>query len=211
MIQSALLSSIALVKHAFTVKDQVSGDMKESVVIPRQSHSDRVVVVSKSDQTIASDGLITILPDTPVGIITADCVPILIADPEQGVVSAVHAGWKGTLEHIVLNAVRHMIELGSSPSSLIAAIGPAIKSCCYDIPEDRTQLFMEKFGANCIIHIDKTNYIDLQHINVRQLIEAGLSSDHIDCIDECTACNMQYYSYRRGDRDKRMISYIYLV
>ncbi|MCR4264026.1 MAG: peptidoglycan editing factor PgeF, partial [Candidatus Roizmanbacteria bacterium] len=151
------------------------------------------------------------LHQVPIGVVTADCVPVLLADPESGMISAVHAGWRGTVENIVQKAVQSLIGMGSSARSLRAAIGPSIKSCCYDIPPDRTQLFTEKFGTKTIVNTRGTDYIDLQEINYRQLLETGLSYDHIDVIDECTKCNTSYYSYRRGDRDKRMVSYIYRV
>lgn len=209
MIQSPLLSSFTAIRHAFTVKDHLLNGMDDELVMPTQIHSDIVTMVSPGDKKVISDGLITTLSNLPIGIITSDCVPVLLYDPEHHSVSAIHAGWRGTLDTIVRNAVQSMIANGSNVHSLIAAIGPAIKSCCYDISPERAQLFSNKFGTNSVIWIDERPYIDLQDINYHQLFACGLLPEHIDLLPECTKCNEAYYSYRRGDRDKRMISYIY--
>ena len=211
MIQSALLSSFPSIRHAFTVKDHMLNGIRDELIIPTQTHDDTVVSVFDTNLTVVSDGLLTAISDVPIGVVTADCVPLLLFDPDKHIVGAVHAGRKGTLKHIAYKAVTSMVDLGSSFQSIRAAIGPAIKSCCYDIPPDRTQLFIEKFGTKSVIKSRGINYIDLQKINYQQLLSCGLSDYHIDLIPECTKCNDAYYSYRRGDRDKRMVSYIYLV
>lgn len=211
MVKSRLLSSFPSIRHAFTVKDHMLNDMRDDLIIPTQKHGDTVVSVFSTNLKVVSDGLLTTISDVPIGVVTADCVPVLLFDPDNHIVSAVHAGWKGTLSNIVTNAVTSMEKRGSSSSSIVAAIGPAIKSCCYDISPDRAQLFTKKFGTESVIQSRGISYIDLQKINYDQLLSCGLMPHHIDLILECTKCNDAYYSYRRGDRDKRMVSYIYLV
>ena len=205
MIRSKLLSSI---NHALVAKEHELNGLKDSIVLPKQMHSNVVAAVHGSRQSTQADGLVS-NSKTPIGVVTADCVPILLYDPVSGIKSAVHAGWKGTLNEIAINAVDAIESEGGSRDNLTVAIGPAIKSCCYDIDEERTQLFQNKFGLKTVNKIDNKYYIDLQRINSNQLVSIGISLNQIEILEECTQCNpRRYYSYRRGDRDKRMISYI---
>ena len=211
MIQSRLLAGIPALVHAFTVKDDRKRSRTVPVTVPVQTHGATVSFISDPDSTrqIMADGLMTDSKLFSVGVVTADCVPILLYDPITGLKAALHAGWKGTLHSILYNAAQLMARQGADISDVIAAIGPAIKSCCYSIDEKRTQLFKNKFGTKSLIKINRKSYIDLQEINRTQLLECGLLEHNIDTICECTSCNAdRYYSYRRGDRDKRMISFI---
>lgn len=211
-MQSKLLLSVPFIQHAFTVKDTELNGMRNSLVMPDQIHGNDVVVIDDYARHIQADAFITGKRNLPIGIVTADCVPLLLIDTKHHIISALHAGWKGTLQKIVQNALDAMEQEGASRKSIIAVIGPAIKSCCYSVSQERTQLFTEEFGSNSIIYYGNKAFIDLQKINYEQLRTGGILPNHVEIIDLCTCCNPdKFYSYRRGDRDKRMVSYIQMV
>ena len=170
----------------------------------RQIHSSIVCPVTvPGDRQSDGDGLVTDIPSLWVTIRTADCLPILIADPVNQVVAAVHAGWRGTVSQIVRIAVECMDrEYGSRPDDLIAAIGPGISRCCFEVGEEVAAHF-----STTEIVPGKTNpKVDLKAANRRQLIEAGLNSFRISIAEECTMCTPGFHSYRRDRTEGRLVS-----
>ena len=144
-------------------------------------------------------------------VMVADCLPILIHDPVSGQVAAVHAGWRGTLANIAGSAVSAMVQVGGTASNIVTSIGPSIGVCCYSVPRSRARQFRSKYGSKSVMYTDDAYYLDLQLVNSIQLQDAGVLSSSIDILPYCTHCTgKRFYSYRRGDRDKRMISYIAL-
>ena len=92
------------------------------------------------------DALVSNVPKILLGVKTADCVPLLLGDPETGAFAAVHAGWKGTSASIVLRAVEHLQrEYGTQVGNLLVAIGPAANACCYEVGPEVIDLFKERF------------------------------------------------------------------
>jgi polyphenol oxidase len=153
-----------------------------------------------------ADALVTDRPGVTLSIRTADCFPILLADPEHRAIAAIHAGWRGTAEEIVCRTIDTMrSDFGTSPERISAAIGPGIGKCCYEVGEDvARRLGIEGFG------LDAAGHIDLAAINREQLIRAGVPPSHIDTLGRCTFCDPAlFHSYRR-DREQagRMISFI---
>ena len=147
------------------------------------------------------DALLTRHPGLAVSIRTADCLPILIADPASRAVAAVHAGWRGTAAGIVRHAVDAMrAEFDTPLDQLIVVIGPGIGSCCYDVGEDVAR----QFG------LDRAGKIDLAAANRHQLIAAGVRAERIDVLGLCTFCDpAKFHSYRRDkDAAGRMVSFI---
>ena len=118
----------------------VSGDV---VSLP-QVHGTAVRIVDEADRGMGyqrpadgtCDGYVTAAPGVALGVKTADCVPILLADEAAGVIGALHAGWRGTVAGIASVGVEKMIELGADPSRIVAAIGPSIGVCCYAVGDD---------------------------------------------------------------------------
>ena len=167
----------------------------------KQIHSDITFVAEQVGCAGEGDALLTRVPGVAVSIRTADCLPILLADPKAGAVAAVHAGWRGTAAGIVGSTIRRMVaEMGASPENILAAIGPGIGKCCYEV------------GVEVALRLGESEAgkVDLASINLRQLVAAGLSESHIEVVSPCTFCEAdQFYSYRReGDRAGRMISFI---
>lgn len=166
---------------------------------------------------IESDGLVTAEPGTAIGILTADCVPVLLADPVKNVVAAAHAGWRGTALGITARAVGSMTEcFHSDPAGIHAAIGPRIGPCCYTVGENVLEAFAEKFGPEpaCFSRRgDGTLTLDLAAANKVLLVRAGLREENIDVLDGvCTSCNPDlFFSHRRDGAEGptgRQLSFI---
>ncbi len=141
------------------------------------------------------------LVDTNVGIKTADCVPILLVDPQTNSIASVHAGWRGTAQDIVTKTVRELAtRWGARPENLRAAIGPAIGSCCY---QGGSQV-ARRLG----ITVTEPVHVDLAGINRRHLLQAGVTNIWVS--GECTFCRSErFFSFRRErEQAGRMLSYI---
>lgn len=198
LIQGRLLASISLIDHGFGTRNApLSEDGMASL---RQIHSAGCLVADQPGCAGEGDALLTAQPGLPVSVRTADCLPILLADPERRAVAAIHAGWRGTVARIVQQTVTRMErEFGTNPAQLVAAIGPGIGVCCYRVGEDVAR----QFGLN------GAGYVDLAQENQRQLQEAGVSEGRIDVLRLCTFCGRRFHSWRRDkERAGRMISYI---
>ena len=179
---------------------------KMNFVVANQTHSSNIHIVTKNqeigwqkaeDAIENCDALITNIPNVMLTILTADCVPILLLDPKQKIVSAIHAGWKGTKEEIAFKTVKKMQEeFNSNPSDIIAGVAPSIGKCCYEVDWNVAQHFKDIESA-----YDKVGdkyMLDLPYINKTQLLKAGLKEENIELSNVCTACDVEYYfSYRK--------------
>jgi len=155
------------------------------------------------------DALISNTPGIAVGIRTADCVPILLADPANRVVAAVHAGWRGTAQEIVRLTVERLGQIyKTKPSDIVAAIGPAIRSCCFEVGPEVAREFA-RWDPQLEGAADK-HYLDLVTFNARQLESAGVPSSNIVKTGECTKCDAEHFHSFRRDREEsgRMLSWI---
>lgn len=176
----------------------------------RQIHSDRVLNADGfGDREREGDALITNRIGKSIGVRTADCVPILLLDTRTRAVAAVHAGWRGTAAQVAARTVEQMgSEFGTSPGDLLAAIGPCIRRCCYEVGHEVAQ----RFGSACFeADAGSGKYkLNLPHANRAQLQIAGIDPDRIFDCDLCTTCDSaRFYSYRREpDNRGRMIACI---
>ena len=191
-----------------------------------QTHDDVVVVVTDREMTRGDldgvDALVTRLPDFAIGVRTADCVPVLLYDPLCRAVAAVHAGWKGTVKKIAPKTVSVMAsEFGTSPSSLLAVIGPSIAPASFQVGQEVADRFLEA-GFPPSVVMDKGPrgaapvplapataapdvtpmrgglHIDLWDANRWLLLEAGLAPEHILVAGIDTyVCNDLFFSARR--------------
>jgi len=174
-------------------------------VSPLQVHGDHIHVVEhphnrgweKLEASLRADALVTNLPGVVLTILTADCVPILLFDPVQRAIGAVHAGWRGTQQMIVRKTIAKMAEqYGTNPADLIVGVGPAIGGCCYEVGEEVAAHFgscpealMPKGGGKYLL--------DTRRVNVRQLEAAGVPPEQIEVSPYCTSCDVdRYFSYR---------------
>lgn len=153
---------------------------------------------------LEGDGMMTDLPGVVLGIQTADCVPVLVADVERRVVAAFHAGWRGTVARIVEHGIGRMREeYGSRPEDLIAAVGPSIGACCYAVGDEVRAEFGARFGyaEELFNTVGGQLHLDLWAANRRQLLDVGVKAERIAVVGECTACAVsggerKYFSHR---------------
>jgi polyphenol oxidase len=202
----------------------------------KQFHSDVIRIFPQSvSEPCKGDASATNRPGLLLAIQTADCVPILIVDPKKRAVAAIHAGWRGTLTRITQKAVgRMLVEFGSKPADLLAAIGPSIGPCCYEVAADFVTKFTAQF-ADAADYFDeprsgeepnplqwlnmkppghqpppKNVHLDLRKANRSQLVAAGLLAKNIFVSELCTAChtNLLFSHRREGPLSGRLISAI---
>lgn len=187
-----------------------------SFITLTQVHGSNVVVIRKDLPTTkikAADGAITKERNRALSVVTADCVPIFLYEPNAKICAVVHAGWKGILGEIVSNAVFAMISQGGSIIHINVAIGPHIGACCYTIDHARSKLFLKKFKKDQHIVFQNNNkwYLDLAAANVMQLTTKGIPRDNIEVPIMCTSCqNDRFFSYRKDSKETfgEMISVI---
>ena len=143
-----------------------------------------------------------------IGVVTADCVPILLYCKETHLTAAIHAGWKGLHKGVVRDTVKKMFHRGATSSSILCAIGPCICFDCYDVGDDVANLFPE--SSEPIPGAEGQYFLDLAQAVEVSLIGTGLSTARIERLDICTSCSdRELYSYRKSGGDcGRQYSYI---
>lgn len=197
--------------HAFGTRHSSGWLAAHPAITLRQIHSDHVYRVNGfADRQCEGDALVSDEVAQRVGVRTADCVPLLIADPTTHSIAAIHAGWRGTAASIAAKAVSRLeVEFGAKPGNLHVAIGPAIRACCYEVgPEvvaQLSQFFPEWQGA---VYAKRT--VDLVEANVRTLVRVGVPTSQISDGGFCTMCDTElFHSFRRDPRNPgRMVSSI---
>jgi len=177
------------------------------LVAAEQVHGDSVHTVTENDlgKTVSGvDGLVysreKVNANVALGIIAADCVPLLLVDTRAKVIGAAHAGWKGTLSRITTNTIDEMKKLGANASDIVASIGPHIGMCHYNVPTERARRFQEAFNYDqkAVTFFDNRWHVDIGWANYLQLIAAGIPPEHIDAPPTCTACQIDnFFSFRR--------------
>lgn len=180
----------------------------KDLVIMDQEHGDAVHTIRDGERPYAGDGLIMMEPRVAGIIKTADCLPVIIADPAFPMASIIHAGWRGTVKGIVGKAVRQMILLGANVEKVTALLGPSIGPCCYEVGQDVHSVFINAGFPREVFREKKGSlYLDLRAANRWLLREEGV--ERICETDLCTFCaKALFYSYRRGDGDKRQINFV---
>ena len=147
-----------------------------------------------------ADALLSAETGTAVAVRTADCLPILLADPACGIIAAVHAGWRGTVANVAASAIEAMVQRGSQPRNMLASLGPCIGPCCFSIDPD-TAAKLAACTDRAAAHVQcgtGTCTADLAAINREQLLAAGLADERIERLSTCTACHPEtFYSHRR--------------
>src|SRR5215207_3548367 len=143
----------------------------------------------------ASDGLVTATPGVAVAVLTADCVPVLLADAEAGVVAAVHAGRVGAAAGVLRRAVERFVELGGDPARTDALLGPAICGACYEVPAEMRAAVESRLPGSAVRTRRGSPGLDLRPGLARQLAELGVGQVVTD--PRCTAEDRELFSHRR--------------
>lgn len=222
-----------LAPHVFTTRDlafrqdeardyarlgEALGVESDTIVRVRQVHG-RTVLVVKPDTPIVglseADAIVTIDPSRAASVRVADCVPILIADRQQRVAAAIHAGWRGTCAAVASAAVSAIEDLGIDPADLVAAIGPSVGPCCYQVDDLVRMSFlgMTPDAASWFVEDGPGHWkLDLLQANADQLESAGIPVAAIFVAHHCTVDHPEdCFSYRaEGSRTGRMAAAIKL-
>ena len=203
--------ALRVLNARLTFCQQIGIDL-DQLVMPRQSHTTHVAVIDQDfldadiDQQERSlndiDALVTALPGICIGVNTADCVPIALADPTHGIIAIAHAGWRGTVGRIAQCAVETMCRLGAVPADIHATMGASICADCFEVGDEVPQAFGQAgFDMDDIMHRNASTgkaHIDLWRANRQVLLVAGIPTDHITLPNACSRCHSErYFSARR--------------
>ncbi len=198
------------------------------LVTLRQIHSDLIHCVSAvPGKPLAGDGLVTNTPGILLAVLTADCLPIILADTKRHAVGVFHAGWRGTVKRIVEKGVGEMRRhFGTRPGDLKAVIGPGIRSCCYQVGTEVRTAFESQFSyGSSLFRVTKETdeihekyplffltsrapghselpeqiFLDLAEANRRQLLDAGIPAEYISEIPLCTSCRTDILFSHRAE------------
>lgn len=185
--------------------DKLGIDKEFDIVLANQTHSSNIIVIEENktlgwhghhDAIKDCDALITNQKNILLGILTADCVPVLLFDATKEIVASIHAGWKGTHGTIVAKTIQKMIKtFGSNPKDIYAVIAPCIGVCCYEVGSD----VADNFSNDVKKSLGSEKYmLDLKEENYNQLINVGVPSENIEVSEKCTSCdNDNFFSYRK--------------
>jgi YfiH family protein len=181
------------------------------VAVPRQVHGTRVALGDPDDRPEA-DALVTARPGLAVGVVTADCVPVLLVDRRVRAAAAVHAGWRGAAAGVLEAALAELTaRFGSRVDDVEAVAGPAISGCCYEVGPEVPAAFRARAGATvaaaCTVRGGR-DHVDLRIAARLLLAAAGVRA--VAIVGPCTACGGgAYHSYRRdGARTGRQLSFV---
>lgn len=156
--------------------------------------------------------MITDIPGVSIGIRTADCLPVLVGDRATGAVAAIHCGWRSLALGLPGKGTRAFLDLtGSLPGNLLAVTGPSIGACHYEIGQDVRTAFFDARSDDSGLFEERNGrlYMDLVATAKTQLLSEGLKAENIEEIDGCTICHRDlFWSFRAGDEEERMISWI---
>ncbi len=190
--------------HGFGTASSTDWNSQDDLTSLSQVHSDVCIYAARGPGRIGrGDAVMTDVAGLRIGVRTADCVPILLADPRHHAVAAIHAGWRGTVQAICLKTVQAMAErFGSFPGDLVAAIGPSIGGCCYQVGGEVAREFTPWFHERK--DLDGAALVDLREANRRQLMLAGVPAPNIAISQSCTMCGAgEFFSWRRNRLEKR--------
>jgi YfiH family protein len=176
----------------------------------RQVHGARAVRATGGGPPLEeADVVVSATAGLAACVSVADCVPVLLADPASGAVAAVHAGWRGSLVRAAAEAVTALAACGARPGDLLAAVGPSIGACCYEVSADVAARFRAEISPRCVRDGARPR-VDLWAANVEALRGAGVVADRVEVLGRCTACEpAAFFSHRRdAGRTGRQVAFI---
>ncbi len=217
-VLSQVLSAVPGIAHGFGTRSESFPQalaLSWDALKPqwKQVHGTSVAQIERAGQVCGEvDALWSRTVGQPTAIITADCVPVLLARQDGGAVAAVHAGWRGTQARILRALWVELLEAGEKPGDWVAAIGPSIGPCCYEVSETLAAQFETQFAeAGSLVAVPRFRHLDLPAVNAFELRTIGLK--RVDLIRACTRCSLDgvdpaFHSYRREGGGTRQFSVI---
>ncbi len=194
------------------------GVRRDRLLYLSQVHGVEAVTLSPHDspaEVVQQRGDVTVTGREGIacGVRSADCGTVLLGDPETGAVAAIHAGWRGTVLGVVSAGVRALSGLAGPSSRFVAAVGPHIDRCCFEVGDDVAAELAgcSSWGERAVSRApNEKPHVDLYAILLAQLVDAGLPREAIDRVPGCTVCNPDtFFSFRRdGQRSGRLLSAI---
>jgi YfiH family protein len=213
MLGHPLLASLG-VSHSFGLRDDAP---TVRPVMPKQVHGNAVAHI-RNDGSISraeADAIVSRIPNSPVGVVTADCVPLLAASTDGRVVAAIHAGWRGLAAGVIEAAIKELRRCASRSSEIRAVIGPHIGPCCYEVDAPVLCALAERYGEE-IEGATAPTRPGHEMLNLRLLADVALRRAGVDeaqigtLHDTCTMCDAtRFHSFRRdGSAAGRLIHWI---
>ncbi len=213
---SSLLDHQEILRNREEFFESLSLKLQNSVFL-EQVHEAEIKEITKADRGMGAhhfknsiagtDAAITALLDTPLCLLSADCLPLVFWHPQDNIIGIAHAGWRGLKAGIAFKTAQKISRICKRPSAQIRVfIGPGLRSCCYEVSSDFQQYF-----PNCVLRSKDRFYLDLLKIVFSQLSKAGIAEGNIIDSALCTKCNSSaFFSFRGGDQKKRMLSFVTL-
>ncbi|MDR7415894.1 MAG: peptidoglycan editing factor PgeF [Armatimonadota bacterium] len=226
-LRSRRLQGVARVRHAFTTRRARMGssdpladptfrarllaalgfDPQRAVAVT-QRHTARAVVAERADagrQLGVADAVVTAEPGLVLSVRTSDCLPVLLVDPEAGVVAAAHAGWRGLARGILARVVEVMVARGARADRITAVGGPSVGPCCYEVDGPVVEA-LKRWAEGALLPTRPGHWkLDLRAVARVQLRDVGVSWHRMSFCPACTACHGEwFFSYRRDGRVGRM-------
>lgn len=170
------------------------------LAFPLQVHSSHIRYAGQPGRYPDTDGLTTDRSETYLIVTVADCLPLFLFDPVHSVIAGIHAGWKGSSQHITRKAIRFLTgRWQTNPADIIVYLGPSAGVCCYEVGEEVAGLFPSEFGVR---QPNGKYHLDISAVNIAHLLSEGVREENIEHEEVCTICNPdRFHSYRR-DRGK---------
>ena len=177
----------------------------------KQVHGAAVIQATAGGLAGNADAIVTMTPGLPIAVFSADCVPLLLYDPEGRRLAAAHAGWRGTVQSVARATVEALMAAGGRSERFLAALGPSIGPCCYEVDKpviaQLDQAFAGRWGTWVKAAGPGKWMLDLWKANEAQIKEAGLTEAQIDNPRLCTACRTDlFFSYRRRRGQGRLVA-----
>jgi hypothetical protein len=196
----------------------------DSLITTNQVHRDNILIIDSPPEVFqdqftdakkaSADAILTNQKGVVIGILTADCLPIILVDPVKRVAGIVHAGWRGTAKGICQNAIKSLSDnFESKPEDILAALGPSIGPCCYEVGIDVVDHLasMASRTNEILLEVEKDRWkLDLRKANLNQLVECKVAKKSISVSDLCTSCNTDlFFSHRKeGNRTGRQLNLV---
>lgn len=217
---SRLLADIPGIRHAFLDVHESAVFNKSRLVDIKQVHGADILHFTESTaQRPHVDGVMTSLTGQPIGVVTADCLPVLMASRDGRLIASLHAGWRGTAQGILQQGVRAFIDQGVAIEDIVVAVGPHIRACCYEVSttflegllQTPARDIVEAHRSQLLLSVplrpnsksatpreENSLWFDLPTFCLLQLAQAGIAGTQIDVVEKCTYCAPgELGSYRR--------------